>query len=455
MIADAGDHPAARRRSSTGRSATCGCSSMPTSPRPSRSHRAERAGRGADPPWPALFLQHAGRRGARSGGRMARCCARRRRRGSPPGRSGPSLWFGISALAMLPFAWAFARRLTRPIRRFADAVERLDHDQRRAAGAGRGAGRTAAHRAGAQCDARAAARHDARAHRDDRRDRARSAHAARAHRLPHRGARPTTIAWPVQADIEQMREMVAATIGFLRGDAGVGERRPVDLAAIARRLAGQARDTGSAVAIAEIERAMVSGDRSALERLIQNLIDNAVKYAGGAELLVRHEVDRARLTVADRGPGIPEARARSHVRAVRAARALAQPLDRRARARPRHRAQHRAGAWRHDQRAEPRRRRAGGDGGPAAGGVTSRDRRLRRPWPERGERRLTPPTSDAGRGSPRRSAISARPPQTSASGPSRSPALRPTSTPIVAIDGRHQPDHDAGRDDSRCRAPRG
>jgi len=120
-------------------------------------------------------------------------------------------------------------------------------------------------------------------------------------------AAPEKIRGPVQADIEQMRQMVAATIGFLRGDAGTGERRPVDLAAIARRLAGEAIDTGSVVAIAEIERAVVNGDRSALERLIQNLIDNAVKYAGGAELLVRHEIDRARVTVADRGPGIPEA----------------------------------------------------------------------------------------------------------------------------------------------------
>jgi len=228
----------------------------------------------------------------------------------PPRISGwqarTSLWFGISALAMLPFAWAFARRLTRPIRRFADAVERLDHDRDAppvpvegpselrltalALNAMHDRLRTTMRERTAMIGAIA---HDLR-----------TPLARIAFRIE---AAPDAIRVPVQADIEQMRQMVAATIGFLRGDAGVGERRPVDLAAIAGRLAGEATATGSVVAIAQIERAVVSGDRSALERLIQNLIDNAVKYAGGAELLVRHEDGRAQLTVADRGPGIPEA----------------------------------------------------------------------------------------------------------------------------------------------------
>jgi len=216
-----------------------------------------------------------------------------------------AIWFGVSALAMLPFAWAFARRLTRPIRRFAEAVERLDHDRDAppiplegprelevagyALNAMHGRLRTNLRERAAMIGAIA---HDLR-----------TPLARIAFRIE---AAPEKIRGPVQADVEQMRQMVAATIGFLRGDAGMGEREPVDLAALARRLAGQATDTGSPVAIAEIDGAVVSGDRSALERLLQNLIDNAVKYAGGAELTVRRDIDRARLTVADRGPGIPE-----------------------------------------------------------------------------------------------------------------------------------------------------
>ncbi len=292
------------RRSSSGRSTTCGCSSSPTSPRIFPFNR--QSGQGAVPirhGQPYFFnTLVAAERDPTGGWRMLRTPP-------PPSISGwqarTSLWFGISALAMLPFAWGFARRLTRPIRNFADAVERLDHDRDAPPVPVEGP-------AELQLTALALNAMHERLRATMRERTAMIGAIAHDLRTPlariafRIEAAPDRIRGPVQADIEQMREMVAATIGFLRGDAGTGERKPVDLAAIARRLAGEATDTGSVVAIAEIERAVVSGDRSALERLIQNLIDNAVKYAGAAELLVRHDVDRARLTVADRGPGIPE-----------------------------------------------------------------------------------------------------------------------------------------------------
>jgi signal transduction histidine kinase len=217
-----------------------------------------------------------------------------------------AIWFGLSALAMLPFAWVFARRLTRPIRRFALAVEQLDHDEHAPPIPLEGP-------AELQLTAHALNAMQSRLHASLRERSAMVGAIAHDLRTPlariafRIEAAPEAVRLPVQADIEQMREMVAATIGFVRDSARIGERRPVDLSALARRLAEQARDTGSPVSTAKLQAATVSGDRSALERLMQNLIDNAIKYAGGAELSVRHAVDRAMLTVADRGPGIPEA----------------------------------------------------------------------------------------------------------------------------------------------------
>ncbi|HWE30178.1 MAG TPA: ATP-binding protein, partial [Polyangia bacterium] len=54
------------------------------------------------------------------------------------------------------------------------------------------------------------------------------------------------------------------------------------------------------------EPALVDVDVSSIERVISNLIDNALKYTEGAiEVRVDVEPERARFIVTDHGPGIP------------------------------------------------------------------------------------------------------------------------------------------------------
>jgi two-component system phosphate regulon sensor histidine kinase PhoR len=52
----------------------------------------------------------------------------------------------------------------------------------------------------------------------------------------------------------------------------------------------------------------VLGTREGLDHIVQNLIDNAIKYGHRTPITVRAERAQrhVRLTVADRGPGIPE-----------------------------------------------------------------------------------------------------------------------------------------------------
>jgi signal transduction histidine kinase len=56
------------------------------------------------------------------------------------------------------------------------------------------------------------------------------------------------------------------------------------------------------------EAVELQGDARLLRRLVRNLLDNARRHAGGAEVTARVErlAAGARLVVADRGPGIPE-----------------------------------------------------------------------------------------------------------------------------------------------------
>jgi Spy/CpxP family protein refolding chaperone len=62
-------------------------------------------------------------------------------------------------------------------------------------------------------------------------------------------------------------------------------------------------------AVVEGEPALVRGDPRLLRRLVRNLLDNARRHAAGADVEARVERvgEGARLTVADRGPGVPEA----------------------------------------------------------------------------------------------------------------------------------------------------
>ncbi len=213
------------------------------------------------------------------------------------------LWFGVSALLLLPFAFLFARRLTRPIRRFAIAADQLGRDPDAPSVPVEGP-------AELRTTAQALNVMQQRLHGQHRERTAMIGAIAHDLRTPLariafriEGA-PDAVRVPVQADIEQMRAMIAATIGFVRGMPGTGARSRIDLAALLARIAADAREMGAEFSCVQSGPASVLGDPVALERLFQNLVDNAVAYAGGGEARVERHGATLVATIADRGPGI-------------------------------------------------------------------------------------------------------------------------------------------------------
>ncbi|MFT3699539.1 MAG: ATP-binding protein [Kofleriaceae bacterium] len=93
-------------------------------------------------------------------------------------------------------------------------------------------------------------------------------------------------------------------------DQAIGERVPVPLAPVVEDAAKTARGVAPAAAIeiAVSSDLVVLGTRDGLDHVVQNLIDNAVKYGGGTPVTVTatRTGDRIQLVIADRGPGIPK-----------------------------------------------------------------------------------------------------------------------------------------------------
>lgn len=214
-------------------------------------------------------------------------------------------WFAAYVLILVPFAWLFARRLTRPISRFAAAADRMGGDPLSPPVPEEGPAelRLTAHALNRMQDRLAAyvaertAMIGAIAH-DLRTPLARIAFRIE--------AAPEPLRDKVQGDVEQMRAMLAATIGFVKGTA-LAAVAPVALDALVAEVAEAERELGRPVHVGTLAPATVAGDRLALQRLVQNLVDNGIAYGRTVTLSLAADAAEAVLTIADEGPGIADA----------------------------------------------------------------------------------------------------------------------------------------------------
>ncbi len=108
----------------------------------------------------------------------------------------------------------------------------------------------------------------------------------------------------LKALVSEMQAMVEATLEFARGVARAEPATEVDLAALLGDLVG---DVGGDRATLAPSRPFLATIRpQALNRAFRNLIDNAVRYGGVAKVTLKQEPGTAVITVADKGPGLPD-----------------------------------------------------------------------------------------------------------------------------------------------------
>jgi two-component system, OmpR family, sensor kinase len=213
------------------------------------------------------------------------------------------LWFVIAILGVAPFAWAMSRRIAKPIAMFSAAADRLG-------------ARVAAEPlalAGPPEIAEAAATFNQMQERLNRyvEDRT-TLIAAVAHdlrtplmRLSLRLEKaPDAIRLAGEEDIREMSERIGAAMAFVREMTRHVSRQRLDLRSLAESVASDASDRGGSVTLLPGPAIAMEADAPALKALLANLVENAVLYAGTAQIELRRGRNVVTIEVSDSGPGM-------------------------------------------------------------------------------------------------------------------------------------------------------
>jgi two-component system, OmpR family, sensor kinase len=109
----------------------------------------------------------------------------------------------------------------------------------------------------------------------------------------------------IAEEIQQMDELITQMLSFTRDALPNAERRKFDLSALAQSLVDDLADSGADVTFSGPDKLTIEANLAAVRRVLGNLLDNALKFAGHARLELKVEGDVALAIVEDHGPGVP------------------------------------------------------------------------------------------------------------------------------------------------------
>ncbi|MGL4714695.1 MAG: ATP-binding protein [Aeromonas sp.] len=112
----------------------------------------------------------------------------------------------------------------------------------------------------------------------------------------------------IQQTLQQMEQMLAATLSFAREEGEQEATRELDLVSLLVSLCDDYADTGQPVTCLAQGKEVYACRANTLRRVLQNLIGNAIKYAGSAEVSLERNKDELVIRVCDNGLGIDPAR---------------------------------------------------------------------------------------------------------------------------------------------------
>lgn len=215
-----------------------------------------------------------------------------------------SLLLGLTLLA----AWAFARRISRPLSEFTRAAEQLGRgdvserlaetgpiDISQAAKAFNTMQTRLTRTLETQRTMLRAVGHDLRTPLTSLR--------IRAENIPEELDRDKFI-----ATLDDMTVMTEEILSWAKDASGTEEIAAVNLEAMLASVTDDYQDQGRDVNLKDFKSVTVKIRRTSIKRALQNLINNALQYGRCARLSVEHKNGRVMIHVDDDGPGVPEAK---------------------------------------------------------------------------------------------------------------------------------------------------
>jgi len=117
---------------------------------------------------------------------------------------------------------------------------------------------------------------------------------------------PSDVRSSILRDIEQMNAMVHSALSFIRDGVEIQRNALLDLGTLLQTICDEFTDMGYTVLFESPEPVYIKGNADELYRAVTNLVSNAVKFGTEVEVhLRRAETDQIEIDVVDDGPGIP------------------------------------------------------------------------------------------------------------------------------------------------------
>lgn len=108
------------------------------------------------------------------------------------------------------------------------------------------------------------------------------------------------------SDIDRIESLLVESLNYLRNDYATETIELVDVASILQTVCSEFADIGHAVRYTGPNRLLARCRPLSITRAISNLSDNAVKFAGKAEVTMVERPQAVIIVVEDDGPGIPQ-----------------------------------------------------------------------------------------------------------------------------------------------------